>query len=115
MTPLAQTWPYLALILVGFPPNEMWRMLGLLVARGVDEKYFVNDPWSEGVAVAVLGGVIAKILLIPPGALAEVPLAVRLGAIACGFCAFLLVRRSVFAGVLAGEAALVVGAFLFVR
>jgi hypothetical protein len=51
----------------------------------------------------------------PPGALAEVPLAVRLGAIACGFCAFLLVRRSVFAGVLAGEAALVVGAFLFVR
>jgi hypothetical protein len=114
MTPLAQTWPYLALILVGFLPNEMWRMLGLLVARGVDESSEIV-VWVRAVAVAVLGGVIAKILLIPPGALAEVPLAVRLGAIACGFCAFLLVRRSVFAGVLAGEAALVVGAFLFVR
>jgi hypothetical protein len=114
MTPLAQTWPYLALILVGFLPNEMWRMLGLLVARGVDESSEIV-VWVRAVAVAVLGGVIAKILLIPPGALAEVPLAVRLGAIACGFCAFLLVRRWVFAGVLAGEAALVVGAFLFVR
>jgi branched-subunit amino acid transport protein len=114
MTPLAQTWPYLALILVGFLPNEMWRMLGLLVARGVDESSEIV-VWVRAVAVAVLGGVIAKILLMPPGALAEVPLAVRLGAIACGFCAFLLVRRSVFAGVLAGEAALVVGAFLFVR
>lgn len=114
MTPLAQTWPYLALILVGFLPNEVWRMLGLLMARGVDESSEIV-VWVRAVAVAVLGGVIAKILLIPPGALAEVPLSVRLGAIACGFCAFLLVRRSVFAGVLAGEAALALGAFLFAR
>jgi hypothetical protein len=30
-------WPYLALILVGFLPNEVWRWLGLLAARGLDE------------------------------------------------------------------------------
>ncbi len=29
--PLAELWPYLVLILVGFLPNEIWRMLGLLV------------------------------------------------------------------------------------
>ena len=112
MTPLAQSWPYLALILVGFLPNEVWRMLGLLAASSVDESSEMV-VWVRAVAIAVLGGVIAKILLVPPGALAGVPLSVRLAAIACGFGAFLLVRRSVFAGVLAGEAALVVGAFLF--
>jgi hypothetical protein len=35
--------------------------------------------------------------------------------IACNFCAFLLERRSVFAGVLAGETVLVFGAVLFAR
>ena len=27
-------WPYLVLILVGFLPTEVWRMLGLAVAGG---------------------------------------------------------------------------------
>jgi hypothetical protein len=35
---------------------------------------------------------------------------IRLGAIACGFVAFLAVRRSVFAGVIAGEVVLTLGA-----
>ncbi len=43
------------------------------------------------------------------------PLAVRLTAISCGFLAFLLVRRSVFAGLLVGEAVLIAGGFLLVR
>jgi len=38
---------------------------------------------------------------------------VRLGAIAVGFLAFILTRRSVFAGVLAGELALVAGGYWF--
>jgi len=49
-------------------------------------------------------------VLIPPGALAGVPLSVRLAALGAGFLAFLLIRRSAFAGVLAGEAVLVAGA-----
>jgi len=38
---------------------------------------------------------------------------VRLAAVAIGFIAFTLVRRSVLAGVLAGEIALVAGALMF--
>jgi hypothetical protein len=84
-------------------------MLGLLVARGIDEdsEFFV---WARAVAIAVLAGVIAKIILLPPGTLASVPLSIRLGAIACGFAAFLALRRSVFAGVAAGEVVLMLGA-----
>ena len=103
---------YALLLLVGFLPNEIWRMLGLVVARGVDEdsEFFV---WARAVAVAVLAGVIAKLILFPPGALAAVPVSIRLGAIACGLVAFLLVRRSVFAGVAVGEVVLTLGALAY--
>jgi hypothetical protein len=103
---------YLVLLLVGFLPNEFWRVLGLVVGRGLDENSEVLI-WVRAVALAVLAGVIAKIVLVPPGALATVPLAVRLCAIALGFVAFLSVRRSVFAGLVVGEAALIVGGTLF--
>src|SRR5215510_14019905 len=105
---------YVLLLLVGFLPNEIWRMLGLVVARGINEDSELFT-WTRAVATAVLAGVIAKIVLFPPGALASVPSAIRLGAIACGFAAFLLVRRSVFAGVLVGEVVLVGAMALFGR
>jgi hypothetical protein len=104
--------PYLVLILVGFLPNEIWRVLGLVVGRGLGEDSEVII-WVRAIAVAVLAAVIAKLTLVPPGALAAIPLAVRLSAIACGFLAFLAVRRSVFVGLLAGEAALIAGGLLF--
>jgi len=101
--------PYLVLILVGFLPTEIWRMLGLVVARGLDEESELV-VWVRAIAVAVLAGVIAKLIMVPPGALAAVPLTVRLAAIGTGFAAFLLVRRSVFAAVMVGETVLVIGA-----
>jgi carbon starvation protein CstA len=100
------------LVLVGFLPSEIWRLLGLVVARGVaDESELFM--WVRAVATAVLAGVIAKIILFPPGALASVPLVIRLAAIACGLAAFLIVRRSVFAGVIAGEVVLMLGALAY--
>ena len=104
--------PYLALILIGFLPSEIWRWLGILLGRGLDEESEII-LWVRGVATALIAGVVARIVLIPPGALATVPLSVRLAAIGLGFLAFLLIRRSAFAGVLAGEAVLVAGALAF--
>jgi hypothetical protein len=104
-------WPYLVLILAGFLPTDLWRLLGIVVGHGFDEdSEFII--WVRAVAIAVLAGVIARIALFPPAALAEVPLSVRLAAIGCGFLAFLLLRRSVFAGVLVGENVLILGAIL---
>jgi hypothetical protein len=64
------------------------------------------------VATALIAGVVARIVVIPPGALAGVPLSVRLVALAAGFFAFLFLRRSAFAGVVVGEAVLVTGAMV---
>ena len=100
--------PYLALILVGFLPTEVWRMLGLLISRGIDEGSEILI-WVRAVATAILAGVAAQLILSSSGALAAIPLPVRIGAALVGFFAYLLIRRSVFAGVLAGEVALTSG------
>jgi hypothetical protein len=106
-----ELWPYLLLLLVGFLPNEVWRWLGVIASRGLDEdSEFVI--WVRAVATAILAGVIARLTIFSPGALASVPLSVRLAAVTIGFLAFLLVRRSAFIGVVSGEAALVVGALV---
>ena len=67
----------------------------------------------RAVATAILAGVIAQLTIFAPGVLATVPAPVRLAAVAVGFVAFMTVRRSVLAGVLAGEAALILGALIF--
>jgi len=105
---------YLALIVAGFLPNEVWRWLGIAFARGLDEDSEIV-VWVRAVATAILAGVIAKLTIFAPGVLASVPTPVRLAAVAIGFIAFTLVRRSVLAGVLAGEIALVAGALMFGR
>ena len=107
-------WGYLVLVLVGFLPADIWRLLGVLIGRGIDEESELL-VWVRAVATAVLAGVIAKIVFFPPGSLAAMPLAVRLTAIGCGFLAFLLIKRSVFAGLLVGEAVLIGGGFLLMR
>ena len=106
--------PYLVLVLVGFLPNEIWRAFGLVLARGLNEDSEIV-VWSRAVATAILAAVIAKLILFPSGTLDNIPLAVRIAAAACGFVAFICIKRSVFAAVLVGEAMLLLGGFLFGR
>ena len=98
----------LVLVIAGVIPNQIWRMLGLWLGGGLDEgSEFLS--WVRAVATAVLAGVIAQIVVQPPGALASVPALLRYGAVAAGFAAFMLSRRSIFAGVAIGEVILVGG------
>jgi len=102
----------LILVIAGFIPNEAWRMAGLWLGSGVDEGSEVL-VWVRAVATAILAGVIAKLAIFAPGVLAAVPTPVRVCAVLIGFLGFLAIRRSVFAGVIVGEIALVLGALLF--
>jgi branched-subunit amino acid transport protein AzlD len=111
---VAELWPYLLLILVGFLPNEIWRAFGLVLARGLNEDSEIV-VWCRAVATAIIAGVIAKLILFANGALTTIPLSVRLAAALCGFLAFLAIKRSVFVGVAVGEAVLLAGGFVFAR
>ena len=109
---MAEIGPVLGLILVGFLPNELWRVLGFVLVRGLDEDSEII-VWVRAVATAMLAAVLGQLILASSGALAAVPLGVRIGAAIAGFVAFVVARRSVFAGVLTGEAVLIVGAYAY--
>ena len=96
------------LLLAGVIPNQIWRMLGLWFGSGLDEGSDLLT-WVKAVATAILAGVIAEILVHPPGALASVPSMLRYGALVVGFIVFMLTRRSIFAGVVSGEALMLIG------
>lgn len=98
----------LVLVIAGFLPNEVWRMLGLWLGGGVDEGSELL-VWVRAIATAILAGVIAQILLQPPGALASVPGWLRYAAVVAGFTVFLAARRSIFAGVVGGELLMLAG------
>ena len=108
MSVVGELWPYLVLVVAGFLPNEVWRMLGIVASRGIDEGSELII-WVRAVATAILTGVVSKIVVFAPGALGGVPLAVRLAAAAAGMAAFFVMRRSVFAGVVTGTLAILVG------
>ena len=83
-------------------------MAGLALGRTVREESEVL-VWVRAVSAAILAGVIAQILIAPPGALAIVPGILRIGYIVVGFAVYLIARKSVFAGVAAGEIAVLAG------
>lgn len=104
-------WHALAVLFVaGVIPNQIWRMLGLWFGGGIDENSELL-VWVRAVATAILAGIIAQIVVQPPGALASVPDWLRYGAVAAGFVVFMLARKSIFAGVIAGEIVLIAGKY----
>ncbi len=98
----------LVLLIAGFLPNEIWRVLGRWLGGGVNEGSELL-VWVRAVATAILAGVIAQILVQPPGALASVPDWLRYTAVAAGLAAFLMTRRSTLAGVVCGEFVMLAG------
>jgi hypothetical protein len=89
---------FLTLLLAGVLATEVWRWLGLAVGSRLD---ISGAPfmWVRAVATALVSGLVTRMLFFPTGALAEVPLGLRLAAFAGGLSAYLLLRRNVAAGV----------------
>lgn len=105
-------WPYMALVLFGFLPSEVWRVLSVFIGRRIDEHSPLLE-WVRAVSTALLAGVVANIILTPPGALAAVPLFARLGAMAIGLGVYAITGKSVIGAVVAGEVAIILFAWWF--
>jgi branched-subunit amino acid transport protein len=103
-------WPYLVVIIFGFLPTEIWRALGAIAGKGIDDNSEVFH-WVRMVATALVTAVIAKLLLAPQGALALVPLWGRIGAVVLGLAVMVAAKRSIALGLIAGEAALITAGF----
>lgn len=103
-------WPYLLVILAGFLPTDIWRWLAVIFGRKLDEDSEIMT-FVRGVANAMVAGVIMRLVLFPTGDLAGIPLALRAGTVIVAFAVYFLSRRSMLAGVIAGEAVLIAGAY----
>ncbi|MCG8447415.1 MAG: AzlD domain-containing protein [Hyphomicrobiales bacterium] len=99
---------YLFLLIVGFCATAPWRIVGVALSQTIDADSEVLR-WVRAVSTALIAGLVARLVFFPAGALADVPMALRLAAFAVAIVAFMLAKRSLAAGVLAGEAALLLG------
>jgi branched-subunit amino acid transport protein len=104
-------WPYLVVIIFGFLPTEVWRVLGVLAGKGLDENSEVFH-WVRMVATALVTAVVAKLILAPSGALAFVPLWGRVGAMVIGLIAMFITKRSIVVGLIVGEIGLISAGYL---
>ncbi len=97
-----------AILLVAAFPTVVWRWLGVLFGRDVS----LDSPllvWVRMVANAIIAAFVAQAIVLPTGALAGVPLALRLAATGIGLAAFFALRRSLVAGIVVGQLVLVAG------
>jgi len=95
------------LVILCWAATYIWRGLGVALARRLDTRGEAFR-WASCVAFAMIAGLITQILLLPSGALSGASLTERLGASAVALGAyFLLTRRNLFVGVVAGSLAIV--------
>lgn len=84
----------------------LWRGPGVLLSAGIDPRSR-GFTWVACVAYAIIAGVVARMLVMPTGELAEITLAERVAGSAAALAAyFWLTRRNLFVGTFAGALAL---------
>lgn len=99
-------WPYLFILVAGWAATDGWRFLGVYLGSRIADDSEVM-VLVRCVATALIAGVAASFILSPGGALADVPLAVRITATVICCLAYLAAGKSILAGILAGEAVLI--------
>lgn len=106
------TWgPYVFIAVAGFAATDFWRFLGVAMSARIDEDSTILR-WVRAVATALIAGLVARLIVFPVGDLVHVGLAGRIAAVAFGLACFFLARRSMLAGIAAGEAALLAAIWL---
>lgn len=96
----------LALLFGSALVTYVWRALGVLFSGRLDTDSPVFE-WVACVAYALLAGLIARMIILPNGPLAETAMAHRIGAAIVALAIFLVTRHNIFFGVSAGGLALV--------
>ncbi len=88
----------LIILVAGGCATFIWRALGVIYAGRLE----IGSPmldWVRAVATALIAALIVRMMLDPPGSLADTALVSRTTAIMVGAGAFILLRRSIALGV----------------
>ena len=96
----------LYILIAGVAANALWRLAGLALSSGLSEDGPVI-AWVRAVSTALVAGLVARIVIFPPGALAQVSTPVRAGAFVLGIAVYYAARRHLGLGILAATLSLV--------
>lgn len=99
-------WSYILLFVAGFVATEPWRYLGVILSRNVREDAEILI-WVRAVSTALVAGLVGRMVLLPAGALAGVPLEIRLGAFVLGVAAYFAGGQRLIVGVSVAAGALI--------
>ncbi|MEJ2117094.1 MAG: AzlD domain-containing protein [Alphaproteobacteria bacterium] len=97
---------FMTILGAGVAANAIWRVAGVALSNGLRETSPVI-VWAQSVSKALVAGLVTRLILFPPGALADINLPVRVGAFVLGVAIFYIVRKNSAAGILFGTGALV--------
>jgi hypothetical protein len=104
-------WPYVIVLVAGALMTEPWRWAGLALSRNLDVESEAFKL-ARAVSTAIVAALVARLVLLPTGALADIGLIVRATAFLGGIAVFLATGGRLLAGVAAGVALLLAGASL---
>ena len=104
-------WPYLFILLGGWLATDSWRFMGVYFGGRIAEESDLL-VLVRAVATALVAAVIGNLVIFPSGALAEAALALRLGAAAGGFAAYLFFGKRMVVGIVVAELILIAGIWL---
>ena len=97
---------FLYILIAGVAANAVWRLAGLALSSGISEEGPVI-AWVKAVSTALIAGLVARIVIFPPGALAQISMPVRVGAFVLGIAVFYAARRHLGLGILAAVLSLI--------
>lgn len=97
---------FLYILVAGVAANAVWRLAGLALSSGLSEEGPVI-AWVKAVSTALVAGLVGRIVIFPPGALAEVGAPVRVGAFMLGIAVYYAARRHLGLGILAATLSLI--------
>ncbi len=96
---------YLVIAMIGAFPNYIWRFFGVLFAARLNEDSPVLQ-WVNAVATAMIAALVARILILPAGALAQTQISTRFFAMAVGVAVFWLSKKNLGLAIAASLATL---------
>jgi hypothetical protein len=97
---------FLYILIAGVAANALWRFAGLALSSGISEEGAII-AWVKAVSTALVAGLVARIVIFPPGALAQVSSPVRIGAFLLGIAIYYAARRHLGLGIFAATLSLI--------
>ena len=99
---------YVLVLLIAVLAHEPWRWAGYAVGRTLNPEGEIFK-WVKSVSTALVAAMVARLVLFPAGALASVPLWIRLTSFALALAVFFTGGRTPWKGVVAGALLIAVG------